>query len=79
MTRHKTSVSLYTERNDLATLRELAAACGLLQTRGAGAGTVGSVSRLLDVIATGYTANPAAVKLYVAAMKEDWAASQAAD
>lgn len=52
--KHHTSIELCL--GDAAALRRIAAAHGYLQTRGAGAGQLGSVSQLLQAIAAGEVA-----------------------
>jgi hypothetical protein len=67
MNRQRTTV--YTRPADLHTLRDLAAACGLVQTRGIGVGEMGSISKLLDTLAAGYTADPGRVIAFITRVK----------
>jgi hypothetical protein len=53
--------SVYVDADELRALRRLAADIGATQTRGAGAGELGSLSALLRTLARAYTADPDAV------------------
>jgi hypothetical protein len=60
--------SFYSTRDRVARLRALALACGLVATTGHGAHTMGSLSRVLAVLADGYAARPDAVRQFITAL-----------
>jgi hypothetical protein len=62
---HPDRTAIYTTRHRILQLRQLAAECGLVQTRGIGTGEIGSLSQLLDVLADGYAARPEAVRDFI--------------
>jgi hypothetical protein len=61
--------TIYADPGVLRDLRHLAVRCDLLQTRGIGIGEMGSMSQLLAVLASGYTADPDRVVGFMTALK----------
>ncbi len=70
--------SIYLTYDQITVLRNLAEKLGYFQTRGAGTGTVGSVSALLAGLALAYESNPGGVETFLSdqiAQSKAWVAA----